>query len=57
MKNSQLMDFMVSLHFIDTISFWIMHHYTVLHFGVPCPTSQAMATYASSSKHYITLNV
>jgi hypothetical protein len=51
------MDFMVSLHFIDTISFWIMHHYTVLHFGVPCPTSQAMATYASSSKHYITLNV
>jgi hypothetical protein len=29
-ENSQLMDYMVSLHFIDFIS---MDHYTALHFG------------------------
>jgi hypothetical protein len=34
MENSQLMDYMVTLHFIDFISFLIMDHYTVLHFGI-----------------------
>jgi hypothetical protein len=37
MKKSQLMDYMVSLHFIDFIAWGVLDngplHYTVLHFG------------------------